>query len=183
MKYKWKTNKVTQEYSNPYYKFSRHDVLLPSGVSTAYYVCQRTKSQDLFSIVIPITDKEETYLVGQYRYPVNFYSWEFPMGNALATSFLRAAQTELKEETGIVAKYWEKIGEYFVAPGYNTQKASVYIAKNLKHGKTKRSKSELLEVKRIQITQVFSMINKGIIKDGPTIAAAHYLYNYLKIEN
>ena len=135
--------------------------------------------QEPFPVIIPLFPDKTTLLVGQYRVHADYYSWEFPMGNVVSTGFLTVAKTELKEEAGITAKSWQKIGEFFVAPGYSSQKCCVFVAKDLKYGDTKTSDSEILEVKKVPISQVFSMINKGTIKDGPTIAAAQFLDQYL----
>lgn len=181
MNFKWKTEKITPEYSNPYFKFSRHDVIRPNGNKNPYYVFEKNHPNELFSIIVPLTKNRETCLIGQYRYPVDYYSWEFPMGTAIKNSHLQVAKTELLEETGIKANKWKKIGEFFTAPGYSTQKAHVFLASELTYGEAHPSDSELLETKKVAILQVFSMIEEGVIKDGPTIAAAQFLSQYLKL--
>lgn len=181
MSFKWKTVKITQEYSNPYFKFTRHDVIRSNGNKTPYYVLEKNHPNELFSIIIPLTKNRETYLIGQYRYPVSYYSWEFPMGTAVKNNHLQVAKTELKEEIGIKAERWEKIGEFFPVPGYSTQKAHVFIASELIYGKNNPSDSELLKTKKVAIPHIFSMIEEGQIKDGPTIAAAQFLSQYLKL--
>tara|TARA_B110000503_G_scaffold141677_1_gene235899 strand:- start:6098 stop:6397 length:300 start_codon:yes stop_codon:yes gene_type:complete len=60
--------------------------------------------------IIPIDKDNCTYLVGQFRFPLNAYSWEIPEGGCvLNTDPLTTAKRELKEETGIVAKNWDEL--------------------------------------------------------------------------
>ena len=51
--------------------------------------------------MLPIDDQGYTYLVGQYRYPLDEYSWEIPEGGSpIGESALGGAKRELLEETG-----------------------------------------------------------------------------------
>ena len=60
--------------------------------------------------VIPIDSEGNTWLVGQYRYPLNEYSWEIPEGGCPeGEKELDTAKRELKEETGLVANQWEEL--------------------------------------------------------------------------
>ena len=181
MSYKWKTVKKTKEYKNPYMEITRHDVMRPDGKKGTQYVLSRINAGDFFSIIIPLTPQNETFLVGQYRYPVSFYSWEFPMGHADGKDFKETAAIELKEETGITAKKITKIGSFFTVPGHSNETATVFIATCLTHGESEPTETELLEVKKVPIKTIGDMIQKGIILDGPTIVAYHYLSKYLKI--
>lgn len=163
------------DYENPYMQIYKHEVIQPDGAHNYYYTLSRFGS---FSIIIPLFPDQTTVLVGQYRIPISTYSWEFPMGQVKKVSPLKMAKEELIQETGYRAQTWEKIGEYFLAPGHHEQKVYVYVAKDLKKGKSAPEEDEFLKVKRVTIDSVGKMIEHGKIKDGPTIIAYHYLEQY-----
>ena len=49
--------------------------------------------------IIPVDEDLNTWLVGQYRYTLDEYSWEIPMGGVpLTEDTLDGAKRELKEE-------------------------------------------------------------------------------------
>lgn len=158
-------------YSNPFMRIREDDVIRPNGVRAPYFVLERGQ----FSIIIPLTKKNEIYLVGQYRYAVDFYSWEFPMGFVEGLKPLAIARQELKEETGLIAKKWDLLGKFHVAPGHSSQKAYVFVAQDLVEGEKEPEENEFLEVKKVSLNQVGEMIKKGKILDGPTIVAYHFL--------
>ena len=120
-----------REYKNPFMEIWRHEVIRSNGYKGPYYVLERGIAGRYFSIVIPLAKDLKTILVGQYRYPVGYYSWEFPMGHAEGLDFLETARIELKEETGIEAVSWKKIGRFFTAPGHSSEIAEVFVAKDL----------------------------------------------------
>lgn len=176
----WVTLNKKLAYQNPFMSIWKHQVRRDNGVGGNYYVLERSVAGRYFSIIIPLTDKFETILVGQYRYPVGCYSWEFPMGHAEGRNFLETAKIELKEETGIEAGFWQKIGRFFVAPGYSSEKAEVFVAKDLSFGEPKPTETEILQIRKSSVEQVKKMIENGEIFDGPTIAAYCLLTFYLK---
>lgn len=175
----WTTLSKKREYTNPFMAIWRHEVIRDNGHRGPYYVLERDTAGRYFSIIIPLTKDLKTVLVGQYRYPVGYYSWEFPMGHAEGKDFLETAKIELREETGIEAATWEKIGSFFTAPGYSSEAAQVFVAKDISFGQKKISETEVLETKTVLISNVKEMIKKGRILDGPTIVAYHYLEIYL----
>lgn len=172
----WKT--LSQKYlqENPFFKVREDKIIYPKGKVGNYWVLERKA----FVVSIPLTEKNETFIVGQFRYAPKIYSWELPMGGAEdGESLLECAKRELLEETGITASRWEKIGDFFVAPGYSSQRAEIFIAKNLNFGKNNPTESEEIELKKIKIGDLFKMAKEGKITDGPTIASLFYLENYL----
>lgn len=160
-------------------KLVKHNVVKPDGKTTNWYVLERKD----FAIIIALDNKKDTHLVGQFRFAVQEFSWEFPMGSTKDESPLETAKTELREETGYTATQWKEIGVFNVAPGHTNQKAYVFIAEGLKAGKPQPGPSEFLEVRKFPVTQVADMIRTGKILDGPTISAYHFLELYLFQDN
>ena len=169
--------KTTVDYKNPRMKILKSEAIFPDKRIKEYFVLDRYGD---FSVVIPLFPDLSTMLVGQYRLPVDAYSWEFPMGSVKGKSPLQMAKQELREETGIRAKKFRKLGEFYVAPGYSNQKVHIYIATGLSRGEPDPEPFEILEVKKVPLEDVKTMIKDGTIKDGPTILANSALERYLE---
>ena len=73
----WKTISQSVVYENPWIKVQEDQVIRPDGLDGIYGVVNfKNKAVG----VLPIDEEGFTYLVGQYRYPLGFYSWEIPEG-------------------------------------------------------------------------------------------------------
>jgi len=95
----WQLIKRKQIYDNPWIRVFEDDVITPGGNKGIYGTVD---FKNLAIGIIPIDENENTWLVGQYRYPLDLYSWEIPMGGGpLDIDPLKSAQRELKEETKI----------------------------------------------------------------------------------
>ena len=82
--------------------------------------------------VIPLDEDWNTWLVGQYRFPLDQYSWEIPEGGGgMDEDPLEAAKRELLEETGLVAKEWTKILTMHLSNSVSDELAVIYLAREL----------------------------------------------------
>ena len=98
----WRTLRSSLRYDNPWISLTHHDVLNPSGNEGIYGVVH-FKNRAIG--VLALEHDSTTYLVGQYRYPLEAYSWEIPEGGGPhAEDPLTAAKRELLEETGLRAR-------------------------------------------------------------------------------
>lgn len=135
-----------------------------------------------FAMIVPY-DSGSFYLVKQYRYPVKGAFWEFPQGSYEKKGSidpLELARNELKEETGCLAKEIKEIGYLYEAYGYCNQGFHIFLATGLTEGAQNLEESEQgLIVKRVSVSEFVSMVEKGDIKDAPTLSA----YGLLKIKN
>lgn len=138
-----------------------------SGKKFTYSVVRKKQT----ALIIP-WDGERLTLVGQYRYPVSTFSWEFPHGHCEHVSVEETARGELREEAGLTASLIKEIAEFNPAPGMSDQKCHVFLATGLTEGETDHEDSEEgMEVRKVTANEFKTMIAEGIITDGPTIAA------------
>src|SRR5580693_1650129 len=95
----WKTIGSREVYANPWIRVREDQVIRPDGKPGIYGVVEFRS----YAIgVVPVTPEGETFLVGQWRYPLSLYSWEIPEGGgAFDRPMLESAKKELREETGI----------------------------------------------------------------------------------
>ncbi|MGB2578591.1 ADP-ribose pyrophosphatase [Elusimicrobium simillimum] len=123
------------------------------------------------SAVLPITNDGKVVLVQQYRYPVKSTTWEIPAGKAKkGQSPLACAKAELKEETGYSGKV-KKLISFHPCCAFSDELLHVFIATDLKAGKTNPDEDEFLNVRLFPFKTALKMIEKGEIKDAKTIIA------------
>ena len=118
-------------------------------------------------------DKDyNTWIVGQYRYPINRYSWEIPEGGGdLAVQPLISAKRELHEETGITAAKWTKIQELHLSNSASDEFGILYIAQDLSFGESEPEDDEKLELRKLHFDELYQMVESGEITDSLTVTA------------
>src|ERR1700722_8243186 len=128
----WKTKATRVVYDNPWISVSEDEVDQPDGKPGIYGVVH-FKNKAIG--ILPIDDEEKTWLVGQYRYPLNQYSWEIPEGGCPANEEpLQAAQRELLEETGLTAANWQLMGTSHLSNSVSDEQAFYFLATSLQQG-------------------------------------------------
>ena len=86
----WKKLKTTVLYENPWIEVQHHDVINPSGGKGIY---GQVNFKNIAVGVVPVDAQGFTYLVGQFRFPLEEYSWEIPEGGCpMGEDVLEAAQ-------------------------------------------------------------------------------------------
>jgi ADP-ribose pyrophosphatase len=122
------------------------------------------------AVIIPVFEDGTIALVRQYRHPAVRYLLEAPAGTLERGEVPEeGAARELEEELGYVAGRLEKLSEFFVSPGFCEEKMWVYLAADLVETRQQLEDDEILEVVRIPLSQVLSMITTGEIEDAKTI--------------
>jgi 8-oxo-dGTP pyrophosphatase MutT (NUDIX family) len=124
------------------------------------------------AIGILAVEDEFIYLVGQYRYALDRYSWEIPEGGcAEGENPLAAAQRELEEETGLRAERWEKMGEAHLSNSVTDEHAIWFLATGLTQGKHHPEGTEQLQVRRVNFQEALDLALKGEITDALSLLA------------
>src|ERR687890_1606450 len=104
----WRKISSREVYENPWIRVREDEVLRPDGEPGIYGVVHFKN----VAVGVLAVEGDELYLVGQYRYTLDRYSWEIPEGGCPeGEEPLDAARRELEEETGLRARCWEKLGE------------------------------------------------------------------------
>lgn len=169
MKNPWQTLDVKIAYDNPWIQVTHREVVNPAGKPGIYGVVH---FKNLAIAIVPIDEEGYTWLVGQFRYTLDRYSWEVPEGGGSHdVSPLISAQRELEEETGITAKIWIEAGELFTSNSVTDERGLIFVAKNLSFGKANPEDTEQLEVRRVPFEQAVDMVLNGEITDALAIAA------------
>lgn len=163
-----KTVKSEELLRTPIFRVTMDKAIDPEGFEIDRAIIQHGGS----SVVMPIDEKGRALLARQYRLPAKDYLWEIPAGRMdEGETPLKAAKRELKEETGLTAKKWTKLFGLYMSPGFLAEKMHIYVAQELKQGKTNFMEDERIESHWFTPKQMNEMIKTGAIIDGKTIAA------------
>lgn len=165
----WRTLHVEERYSTPWISVSHHDVLDPSGAPGIYGVVH---FRNLAVGVVPLDEELNTWIVGQYRYPIEAYSWEIPEGGgARDRPPLESAQRELREEVGIVAQKWTPILHMHLSNSASDEEALLYVAQDLTFHEPEPDANEELAMRKLPFAELFRMVMDGEVTDSLTVAA------------
>jgi ADP-ribose pyrophosphatase YjhB (NUDIX family) len=128
----WQTLESQTVYDNPWITVRHNEVIRPDGTPGIY---GKVHFKNRAIGVLPIDEEGYTYLVGQYRYVLDEYSWEIPEGGGpIDEDPLQAAQRELKEETGLSAQHWQLLGRAHLSNSVSDEEALYYLATGLAQG-------------------------------------------------
>ena len=122
------------------------------------------------AVILPVFDDDTIALVKQYRHPAVKYLLELPAGtlNDRERPEVGAAR-ELEEELGLVAGRMEKLSEFFISPGFLSEKMWLYLATDLRETQQRLEEDEAIEIVRLSIERALQMITDGEIEDAKTI--------------
>lgn len=127
--------------------------------------------------VVAITKNNELVIVEQYRHGTDEVTWEIP-GGAVdpAEIYLEAAKREFREETGMVAEHWTKIGFVKANPAFMSNHCTTFLATGVTiEGKQKLDPLEEIDVRLLPVDQIDGKISDGTIDHSLVIAALFFL--------
>ena len=165
----WKILSSREAYDNSWIKVTEYGVVNPAGGRGIY---GKVHFKNLAIGVIVLDMHLNTYLVGQYRFPIEKFSWEIPEGGCpLNMNPIDGAKKELLEETGLKANSWEKILEMDLSNSVSDEHAIVFLAYDLEQHKPSPEDTEQIEVRKIPFDDAYQMVEDGTITDSISVAA------------
>jgi len=165
----WSTLSSEKIYESAWIELHRHETLNPAGNPALYSF---VKFKNLAIGVLPLSDDGYTWLVGQWRYPLDQYSWEIPEGGGPKNEEpVESAARELKEETGITATDYTELMRMHLSNSATDELAIVFIARNLSFGEAQPEETEDLQVKKVHLGEALQMVLNGEITDAISVAA------------
>ena len=147
------------------------EVRLPSGLQQRLDVIEHPGAV----CIAPVLDDGRLLLVRQYRHPVGEWLVEVPAGRLERTDTdrLEAAQRELEEETGHRAGRWEEALSFYVAPGFCSERMTLFVARELEAvagGGLPQDDDEEVDVVRMRPEEVLAQC-----EDAKTLVAVQHL--------
>jgi 8-oxo-dGTP pyrophosphatase MutT (NUDIX family) len=164
----WRKLASRTVYDNAWIGVREDSVIRPDNEPGLYGVVHFKN----IAIGILAVEGEFIYLVGQYRYPLDRYSWEIPEGGCPeGEDPLAAARRELEEETGLRAAHWEKMGEAHLSNSVTDELAVWFLATELTQGEHRPEGTEQLKVRRVAFQEALEMALRGEITDALSLLA------------
>jgi ADP-ribose pyrophosphatase len=162
-------------YQGPVFSVTTDHVDEPGGVRARRDVIRHSGSIVVLPVEGPAAEPR-VLLERQYRHAAGQMMWELCAGRIdHGEKELAAAKRELLEETGYTARRWKKILHFYVSPGFLDETMSIYLAQDLKTGIAEPEEDERIETRFFPLSATVRMVNKGLIRDGKTIAGILWL--------
>ncbi|QIL75687.1 NUDIX domain-containing protein [Hymenobacter sp. HDW8] len=164
----WQVISTALQYQNPWITVREDQVINPGGGRGIYgVVSMKNKAIG----IIPVDAEGNTWLVGQYRYTLNEYSWEIPMGGGpVELDVLESAQRELREETGLLAKRWTTISRIHTSNSVTDEEGFIFLAEDLEQGEVEPEETEDLRLWKLPLAEAIQMVMDDRITDAISVA-------------
>jgi 8-oxo-dGTP pyrophosphatase MutT (NUDIX family) len=165
----WQIKSSNAIYENKWISLTEHQVINPSGNDGIYGVVH---FKNTAVGVLPIDEEQNTWLVGQYRFALNQYSWEIPEGGCPAgEDLIIAAARELAEETGLRAELYSKLIDIHLSNSVSDEYAIVFLAEKLEQFAAQPEETEQLIIKKLPFEEAYQMVLRSEITDSMSVAA------------
>jgi len=165
----WKILAERPIYDNPWIGVTEYDVINPGGGKGIY---GKVHYKGLAIGILAMDEEGYIWLVGQYRFVLDAYSWEIPEGGGHPDiPPLESAKRELVEETGLVARDWSLLMELHLSNSVSDERAFVYLARGLEQRDAMPEETEQLTVWRLPFEEAYKMVERGEITDSISVAA------------
>ena len=123
-------------------------------------------------VMVPVDSDGGIWFVRQYRHAAGREMLELPAGTLeTGEDPATCANRELREEIGFRADRLERLGGFFLAPGYATEYMHVFLAKELHPDRLPGDADEMLAPEKHTRIEVETMFDDGVWEDAKTAAA------------
>jgi 8-oxo-dGTP pyrophosphatase MutT (NUDIX family) len=150
------------------FKVRRDTLKTPDGRETKLEIIEHGGSV----ILVPLDKEGNILFVRQYRHATGKDILELPAGTREEQEpYEDCAAREIREETGMEAGRLQKVGEFYLAPGYSSEFMAVFLATDLKHNPLDADDDEFLQVEKVPIQEVTALFERGDVPDSKSLAA------------
>jgi 8-oxo-dGTP pyrophosphatase MutT (NUDIX family) len=164
----WQTHETRVVYDNPWIQVREDRVTQPAGGPGIYGVVHM---KHVATGVVALEDDGRVWLVGQWRYTLNAYSWEIPEGGAApGEEPLTAIQRELREETGLEAQHWKLLQIAHTSNCVTDEVAYIYLARGLRRiCDPDPEPTEQLRLQTLPLEEALDRVARGEIRDAVSV--------------
>jgi ADP-ribose pyrophosphatase len=123
-------------------------------------------------ILIPVDESGDIWFIRQYRHATGQELLELPAGVMEAGEIPEAtAGREIREEIGMAAGQLQRLGSFFLAPGYTTENMYVFLATKLSYSPLNPDEGEVINIVKLPAGEATLMAERGQIHDAKSLAA------------
>ena len=146
----------------------KDQVRMPNGRLTVREVVEHSDSV----CMVPLDADGNVLLVRQYRKPTESTLLEVPAGGIdEGETPEEAAMRELQEEVSHVAGALTPLAGFWLAPGWCDEYMYAFLATDLQPSELEQDYDEIVETRRIPLSETLNLIARGEIQDAKSIAS------------
>ena len=150
------------------FKVRRDTLKTPDGHETRLEILEHGGSV----VLVPVDSDGNILFVRQYRHATGGNLLELPAGTREQEEpYEECAAREIREETGMEASRLQKVGEFYLAPGYSSEFMAVFLATGLKYNPLDADDDEFLVVEKMSLKKIMQIVKSGQMLDAKTLAA------------
>jgi len=166
-----------EQYQGHAFNVAKVHICLPDGRERDYDLVEHGDSVT----ILPVDEDGHIYFVKQHRIGAEAELLELPAGvlNSDETP-LECAKREIREEIGMAARHFVKMGGFFLAPGYTDEYMTVFLATELYEAPLDPDDDEFLDVKTFSVEDAYHLALEGKFHDSKTLATLLLAQSYLK---
>jgi len=124
------------------------------------------------AVIVPVFEDLSVALVRQYRHAAEKYLLEIPAGTLeIGESPEEGAAREIEEEIGFKAGKIEKLTEFYVSPGFLTEKMFVFLATDFTETAQNLDEDEAISIEKYSFPELFDKIRNGEIQDAKSMVS------------
>jgi 8-oxo-dGTP pyrophosphatase MutT (NUDIX family) len=164
----WTTLSGEVKYDNKWISVTEFQVINPAGGRGIY---GKVHFKNKAVGIIPLDAELNTWLVGQFRYTLNAWSWEIPEGGSpMDSSPLDSAKRELKEETGLTARKWTELMRLHTSNSVTDEEGFIFLAEDLEEGDPSPEETEAgLKIWKLPFRDALQLVMGGKITDSLSV--------------
>lgn len=126
-------------------------------------------------------DGQRLAMVRQWRHAIGGTLLEIPAGTLEpGEAPRRTAERELGEECGLAAATWAEGPSFFTAPGFCTERLTMFLATGLREEQAEQPEDEDLELSWLTMPDALEAIESGRITDAKSLAGIGWLSHRLR---
>lgn len=165
-KFKEKTINSEKIYQGRIVQLRKDEVILNNGIRSFREIVEHPGAV----VILAEKDRQKIILVRQFRKAVEGVLLELPAGTIEPfEETIDCARRELEEETGYQAQNWNEIIDFYSAPGFCSEKLTLFYARDLIKTKSNTDEDEFIEIVEVDKGEVSLLIKDKKIKDAKSL--------------